>query len=52
MPLKNFNLNGKMPFDPSEYEVLRITNKKSPNTHTYFIIEYPIKEVQPPNTLE
>ena len=34
-----------MPFNPKKCEFLRITNKKSPLIHTYYIATSPIKEV-------
>ena len=35
----------QMPFNPKKCEFLRITNKKSPLIHTYYIAISPIKEV-------
>ena len=34
-----------MPFNPKKCEFLRITNKKSPLIHSYYIATSPIKEV-------
>ena len=46
MPLKNGHRNGKiMSFNPTKCEFLRITNRKSPVVHTYYIATSPIKEV-------
>ena len=43
--LEQWSHKWQMPFNPKKCEFLRITNKKSPLIHTYYIATSPIKEV-------
>ena len=43
--LEQWSQKWQMSFNPKKCEFLRITNKKSPITHTYYIATSPIKEV-------
>ena len=43
--LEQWSHKWQMPFNTKKCEFLRITNKKSPLIHTYYIATSPIKEV-------